>query len=100
MGTDDRLDLSTKNARAEEEARLKRMRDKKNSMEAYRSQYNSSFEREQPTTEVINLENSSGEEEDVEVKNENVIVSSDSDECRLVSEDQEDEEDEEEDPQN
>jgi len=85
---EDKLELSTKAAKAEEEERLKRLRDQKKilMMEAFRAQYDQHNQHtNQKAAELIHLESSSSGDDDHAVKEELVVSSSDSEECKILS---------------
>jgi len=94
---EDKLEVATKAAKAEEEERLNRLKEQKKQLviEAYRSQYEAGFNGEQSNNEVVNHE-SSGDDE----KTEDIVINSDSDECKVVDDDIDEQDDYEEDPQN
>lgn len=94
---EDKLEIATQAAKTEEEERLNRLKEQKKQlvMEAYRAQYDAVYNREQSNNEVVHLE-SSGDDD----KTEDIVISSDSDECKVVSDDLDEQDDYEEDPQN
>jgi len=100
---EERLDLSTKAAKAEEEERLKRLKDQKKMlmMEALRTnhdRYNAHMNQEDEDEESINMGASSGGYEQIK---EEFTLSSDSDECKVISDDADSiEDDEDVDPSN
>eukprot|EP00091_Calanus_sinicus_P012772 TRINITY_DN28559_c0_g1_i1.p1 TRINITY_DN28559_c0_g1~~TRINITY_DN28559_c0_g1_i1.p1 ORF type:complete len:108 (-),score=28.34 TRINITY_DN28559_c0_g1_i1:2-325(-) len=81
---EERLDLSTKAAKAEEEERLKRLKDQNKLlvMEALRTNHERYMNQEDE--ESINLGASSGGYEQIK---EAFTLSSDSDECKVISDD-------------
>jgi RAD54-like protein 2 len=98
---EEKLDLSTKAAKAEEEERLRRLRDQNKMLmaEALRTnhdRYNSPLHTEEDESFIQCSSTGLGEQNKPEL-----VINSDSDECKVISDDAESmEDDEEEDPNN